>query len=154
MLYRLFQPADFAQLYAIEELCFEPPFRFSRAYMRKITQSARQATWIAEEDNQLTGFAIVDLKASANPPAAYIQTLEVTPTSRGQGIGNELLTRVESSASESGAQTIWLHVDTENKTAIHLYEAHHYMRKGREEHFYARHRAAFIYRKSLVEDVS
>ncbi len=154
MLYRLFQPADFAPLYAIEELCFEPPFRFSRVYMRKLTQSSRQATWVADESGQLTGFAIVDLKASTNPPAAYIQTLEVTPASRGHGIGSELLTRVEASALESGAHFIWLHVDTENKSAIRLYEAHNYMRQGREEHFYARHRAAFIYRKSLVTAVS
>ena len=36
MLYRLYQPGDFAALYAVEELCFEPPFRFSRAYMRQL----------------------------------------------------------------------------------------------------------------------
>lgn len=151
MLYRLFKPADFAELYAIEELCFDPPFRFSRAFMRRLTQSPRNATWIAEEEGALTGFAIVDLKASADPHAAYIQTIEVTPEARDQGTGSELLRLVEASAREAGACSIWLHVDTENKGAIRLYEAHDYMRQGREEHFYARHRAAFIYRKTLAK---
>jgi len=33
---------------------------------------------------------------------------------------------------------------------MHLYEGRGYARKGREEHFYARNRAAFIYAKSLA----
>ena len=31
MNYRLFEPDDFDELYAIEEMCFQPPLRFSRA---------------------------------------------------------------------------------------------------------------------------
>ena len=151
MLYRFFEPADFTQLYAIEEICFQPPFRFSRAFMRRLTASTRTRTWIAEQDGNMTGFAIVDLKSGTDSPAAYIQTMEVLPDFRGQGVGNELLRRIESSAGESGARTIWLHVDTENKVAIRLYEAHGYMRQRREEHYYARHRAAFIYGKSLAD---
>jgi len=50
MLYRLYQPADFAQLYAVEEICFQPPFRFSRALMRKLIANSSSATWIAEEN--------------------------------------------------------------------------------------------------------
>jgi len=149
MLYRPYQSGDFAALYAIEESCFQPPLRFSRAYMRKLVESPRCATWIAEEDGKMMGFAIVDLKASSGQQGAYIQTLEVSPDRRGQGIGSELLSRVESSARDAGAQSIWLHVDQENAAAIHLYEAHGYARKGREEHYYARHRPAFIYGKSL-----
>jgi ribosomal protein S18 acetylase RimI-like enzyme len=150
-LYRLFQPADFTQLYAIEEICFQPPLRFSRAFMRRLTASMRTATWIAEQDGKMTGFGIVDLKPGTESPAAYIQTLEVLPDFRGHGIGAELLRRLESSARESGALTIWLHVDTENKVAIRLYEAHGYMRQRREEHFYARHRAAFVYGKPFTD---
>jgi ribosomal-protein-alanine N-acetyltransferase len=154
MFYRLFQPADFTQLYAIEELCFEPPFRFSRAFMRQLTQSSRNATWIAEEDREMAGFAIVDLDPVDGAPTAYIQTLEVTPARRGQGIGSELLRRIESSAREAGAASIWLHVDAENASAIRLYEAHGYVRQGREENYYARRRAAFVYRKALSNSAS
>jgi [ribosomal protein S18]-alanine N-acetyltransferase len=154
MLYRLFQPADFAALYAIEELCFEPPFRFSRALMRQLTQSSSHATWIAEDDGEMTGFAIVDLDPAEGAPGAYIQTLEVSPTRRKQGIGAELLRRIEASAIEAGARTIGLHVDTENASAIRLYEAHRYTRQGREENYYARRRAAFIYRKLLSNSAS
>jgi len=149
MLYRLYNPADFPALYAVEELCFQPPFRFSRALMRQLVRRTDSATWIAEENSELAGFAIVEWAAPAGALVAYIQTLEVTPGRRGQGIGNELLRRLELSASVAGARAIWLHVDAENTPAIHLYESHGYKSRGREEHYYARQRAALIYAKPL-----
>jgi len=149
MLYRTYQPADFTQLYAVEESCFQPPFRFSRSYMRKITQSDRCATWIAEEDAKLIGFAVVCWARASDAPGAYIQTVEVAGEHRGHGVGSELLRRVEDSAYAAGASGIRLHVDVENLSAIRLYERHGYERQGREENYYARNRAAFVYSKPL-----
>ena len=40
MIYRLYQPDDFAQLYAVEKTPFQPPIRFSRSYMRQLIVSA------------------------------------------------------------------------------------------------------------------
>lgn len=149
MNYRVYQPSDFAALYAVEELCFEPPFRFSRAYMRQLVLSGKSATWIAEEDGELTGFAIVEWASREKVTSAYIATIEVRPGRREKGTGSQLLRRVEDSARAVSAGAIWLHVDAENSAAIRLYEAHGYVRQGREEHFYARHRDAFIYAKSV-----
>ncbi len=165
MHYRLYQPADFAALYAVEELCFDTPFRFSRALMRKLIDNPNSATWIAEtpagekataeekiskENKKLAGFAIVDWATVPKGTVAYIQTIEVNPASRRQGIASELLRLSEISALVVGATAIWLHVDVENTAAMRLYEGRGYARKGREEHFYARNRAAFIYAKSLA----
>jgi len=150
MFYRPFQPGDFAQLYAIEELSFEPPFRFSRAYMRRLTQSPHAATWIAEEDDKLAGFAVVEFLSGRGGPAAYIQTIEVAPDSRRHGIGGGLLQRIESSARSAGAGAIWLHVDTENQSAIRLYESHGYRFESRKDGYYPRGRDAFIYRKTII----
>jgi ribosomal-protein-alanine N-acetyltransferase len=155
MNHRLYQPADFTALYAVEELCFDAPFRFSRALMRKLIANPNSATWIAEEDiaeenKKLAGFAIVDWATVPKGTVAYIQTIEVNPDSRRQGIASELLRLSEVSALVVGATAIWLHVDVENTAAMHLYEGRGYARKGREEHFYARNRAAFIYAKSLA----
>ncbi len=150
LLYRLYQPADFAALYAVEELCFDAPFRFSRAWMRKLIANPNSATWIAEENKELAGFAIVDWATVPKGTVAYIQTIEVNPGSRRQGIAGELLRLSEVSALVVGATAIWLHVDVENTAAMRLYEGRGYARKGREEHFYARNRAAFIYAKTLA----
>ncbi len=150
MEYRLYAPTDFPALYAVEELCFEPAFRFSRPYMRQLIESAESATWIAEEDADLIGFSIVEWRAEGGKLSAYIQTLEVHPVFRGRGVGAELLSRAESSASAAGAHIIELHVDVENAAAIHLYESRGYAREGREEHYYARHRAAYVYEKPIA----
>jgi ribosomal-protein-alanine N-acetyltransferase len=145
VIYRLYAPEDFDQLYAVEEACFQPPFRFGRRYMRQLVNSSNAATWIADQDRRLAGFAIVEWEQTA----AYIQTLEVAPDHRGQGIGAELLRRIEGSSRAMGAQTIRLHVDAENAGAIRLYQVQGYLYEGREENYYPWGRAALAYAKPL-----
>jgi ribosomal-protein-alanine N-acetyltransferase len=148
--YRRYKPEDFAALYAIEEACFEPPLRFGRGLMRQLAASPRGAAWIAEENGRMVGFAAVEWSEEAGAAAAYIQTIEVVAEARGRGVGGELLRRVEDSARAAGAEWIWLHVDQENPAAIRLYENHGYTKQGREEHYYARNRAALVYARSLA----
>jgi ribosomal protein S18 acetylase RimI-like enzyme len=149
VLYRHYKPEDFAALYAIEERCFQPPLSFSRRTMRQLVNSPHAATWIAEEDGHMAGFAIVEWAEENGAVVAYIQTIEVAPEQLRQGIGGELLRRIEESARSAGAQAIWLHVDAQNAAAIHLYEANGYRSEGREENYYTRGRAALIYGKPL-----
>ncbi len=150
MLYRLYRPADFPQLYAIEQLCFQPPFRFPRPHMRRLIANPNSATWIAEEDQQMTGFAIVDWSRKSHQTIAYIQTLEVAPTYRKHGIATELLRRLETSAITAGAQVLGLHVAESNPSAIRLYQAHGFLPQGREENYYAPGLDALIFSKSIV----
>jgi [ribosomal protein S18]-alanine N-acetyltransferase len=147
MHYRLYQPEDFAALYAIEEVCFQPPFRFERRYMQRLVHAKNAATWIAEDAGAMAGFAIVEWSGAGT--YAYIPTIEVLPDRRGRGIGGELLRRLEGSAREAGTWALWLHVDESNVSAIRLYEVHGFVSAGKEEHFYAPGRGAFLYRKEL-----
>jgi len=149
MNYRLFEPEDFDELYEIEEVCFQPPLRFSRRYMRQLIVSPNAATWIAESNGHLSGFGIVDWSEQNVGVFAYIQTIEIAPQYRGRGIGSELMRRMDGSANAEGAVAIWLHVDETNTAAIQLYKAHGYQHTGRTENYYARGRAAEIYIKHL-----
>jgi len=149
VLYRLYTPADFPALYAIEEICFQPPFRFPRRYMRHLADSLNTITWIAEDDGQIAGFAIADCGRENEGVIAYIQTIEVLPEMRSRGIGNQLLRRVEESARDKEGRVIWLHVDSQNAGAIRLYESHGYTCEGRKENYYPHGRAALIYSKPL-----
>lgn len=149
MLYRPYTPADFDALYALEEACFEPPFRFSRRYMRQLVQRANAATWVAEEGGRMAGFAIVEWTRCKGEITAYIQTIEVAPDARGHGVGHALLCRIEDSARAAGAQLIWLHVEAANGDAIRLYEADGYSCEGRVENYYPLGRAGLVYAKTL-----
>jgi ribosomal-protein-alanine N-acetyltransferase len=148
MLYRLFKPEDFDALYAIEEICFQPPFRFGRRYMRRLIDAPNSATWIAE-DGRMAGFAIAEWTQEWASVSAYLQTIEVGPEHRSRGVGSELLCRAESSMHAAGASTFWLHVDASNARAIRFYETRGYALCGTEDDYYAPGRGALIYRKAL-----
>jgi ribosomal-protein-alanine N-acetyltransferase len=150
MNYRLFKPEDFAALYAIEEVCFQPPHRFSRGYMRQLIGQPNSATWIAEETGRMCGFGLVEWARETTDTVAYIQTIEILPEARGQGAGAELMRRMENSARLAGADTIWLHVDAENSGAIRVYERHGFLLSGRQRDYYGRGRPALVYEKALV----
>jgi ribosomal protein S18 acetylase RimI-like enzyme len=152
VLYRLYSPEDFEPLFAIEEACFEPPFRFDCRYMRELVRRSDSATWIAEEDGQMAGFGIVVWMEQADGVSAYIETIEVARAWRGRGVAGELMRRIEGSARTGGAEVIWLHVDGENVSAIRLYAAHGYLCEGREENFYPQGRAALVYAKPLTAE--
>jgi ribosomal-protein-alanine N-acetyltransferase len=149
VLYRLYKPEDFDPLYALEELCFEPPSRFGRRYMRLLVSRSNAAAWIAEENGCLWGFAIVEWAEERRGVTAYIQTIEVAPEMRGRGVGGALLGSIEGSTHAAGAGLIWLHVEATNAAAIRLYEAQGYACDGRQENYYPHGRAALIYVKRL-----
>jgi [ribosomal protein S18]-alanine N-acetyltransferase len=149
--YRLYKAEDFESLYAIEEVCFQPPFRFNRSYVRQLVTAPNAATWIAETHGKMAGFAIVEWMHQARSVHAYLTTIEVLREYRSRGAGSELLQRTEGTARGVGAKTMWLHVDPANKGAIRLYESHGYVYFNREEHFYGPGRGALLYKKSLSE---
>jgi len=149
VVYRLYIPEDFARLYAVEEACFQPPFRFARGYMRQLVNDSDAATWIVEEDGRMEGFAIVQWGREKSEFIAYLMTIEVMPETRGRGVGAELLARSEESARAAGAARIWLYVDEENAGAIRLYRKWGYLFEGRHENYYPRGRAALIGVKAL-----
>ncbi|MGB8259525.1 MAG: N-acetyltransferase [Terracidiphilus sp.] len=153
MLFRPYADADFEALYTLEELCFQPPLRFTRRYMRSLVARPDAAVWVAARESGLAGFAVaVNSRRRRGVRFAYIETIEVAPDARGLGLGRELLQRLEDSVRASGASFIWLHTDALNGAAIRLYESAGYQCQGREENFYPQGRAALVYRKGLAED--
>lgn len=150
MYFHLFERGDFDELYAIEEVCFQPPQRFTPRYMRDLVASSDTATWVVEDEGRMAGFGIVEWIQQISGVVAYIATIEVLPAFRGRGIGAELMRRLEASARAEHATTIWLHVDAANVAAIRLYERLGYSNTGRADNYYARNRPAAIYAKSLL----
>lgn len=147
---RPYNPTDFAALYAIEERCFEPLLRFGRRMMQRLVVRRSAATWIAEHEGRMVGFAIVEWQQAIDGRAAYLQTLEVAPEARRTGAGSALLEACEQSASTACADRFWLHVDEENLAAIHLYQNHGLLCEGRVEDYYPLGRAALVYGKELA----
>jgi ribosomal protein S18 acetylase RimI-like enzyme len=146
---RLFEAPDLRALYAIEEACFEPPVRFSRALMRSLAHDPDCRTWLGIVDDVRVGFAIVGLSGEDDPGVAYVWTIEVLPAFRRMGVARQLLTRLEESASAAGCTAIELHVSERNVGGLALYEAAEYVRTGVDAEYYGRREDAFRYRKVL-----
>ena len=143
---RPFEASDLPALYAVEEVCFASPLRFSRGLMRSLAHDSNCRTWMGIVDNIRAGFAIVGLSGE-NPSSAYIWTIEVLPAFRRMGVARQLLMRVEESARRAGCVAIELHVSERNPDALALYESAGYARIGVEPEYYGRREDAFRYRK-------
>ncbi len=146
---RLFEAGDLRALYAIEEACFEPSVRFSRALMRSLATNPECRTWVGMLDGVRVGFAIVGLRSEDEPGAAYIWTIEVLPAFRRRGVARALLGRVEESAREAGREAVVLHVSERNEDALALYETAGYGKVGVEVGYYGRGEDGWSYRKEL-----
>jgi ribosomal protein S18 acetylase RimI-like enzyme len=146
---RLFEVSDLRALYAVEEVCFAPPLRFSRGLMRSLAHDPNCRTWLGIVDNVRAGFAILGLSSEDDPSAAYIWTIEVLPAFRRMGVARQLLARVEDSAREAGCSAIELHVSERNSDAVALYEGCGYVRFGVDAEFYGWGEDGLRYRKVL-----
>ena len=146
---RLFENGDLRALYAVEEVCFAPPVRFSRDLMRSLAHDPNCRTWLGIVDQVRAGFAIVGLSGEDDPTAAYIWTIEVLPTFRRMGVARQLLARVEESAREAGCAAVELHVSERNHDAQALYEGSGYFKFGVDTEFYGWGEDGLRYRKRL-----
>src|SRR5579875_2907581 len=92
---RGYQPVDLDQLFALDELCFEPVFRFSRSTIRRFAEARRARLIIAEADEHIVGFCIAHLEQAPGGCEGYIVTLDVHPGWRRQGMARLLMLNCE-----------------------------------------------------------
>ena len=149
MTFRGYRTDDFEAMFALDEACFEPPFRFSRAMMRRFAETKKARVVIAEE-NGLAGFCVVHVERVAGGCVGYVMTLDVAEPWRRQGLAGELMRRVEVQVLEAGCEAMVLHVFVGNAGAIRFYARSGYVRSGRAVGFYGDGGDAWVYRKSLA----
>ncbi len=147
---RSYRLGDWQAMYALDLLCFEPVFRFSRGAMRGFAEAPGAVTVLAKADGsgaqgELAGFCIAQLKDRTG----YIVTLDVAPAWRRRGLARQLMAEVESRLHSAGAVQMNLHVFTGNAEAIRFYESIGYVHVGMAENFYAPGLHALLYRKQL-----
>lgn len=141
---RSYRRGDWKAMYALDLICFEPPFRFGQREMRRLAQEPGAMTVLAEADSELAGFCIAHTDSSW----AYLVTLDVAPAWRRSGLARRLMREVEAQASASGVRGMGLHVFNGNAAAIAFYEQIGYSRVGFSDGFYGGSRDALIYRKT------
>ncbi len=79
----------------------------------------------------------------------YLGNLDVHESFRRKGIANALLKKSYQSARHSNRSQIWLHVNTENKPAIQLYESLEWKREKLVTPSWYKSGSMFLYNKRL-----
>jgi [ribosomal protein S18]-alanine N-acetyltransferase len=142
---RDYRPGDWEAMHALDLLCFEPPFCFSRRSMRGFAEAPRAIPILAEADGELAGFCIVQIEEHAG----YIVTLDVAQNRRRHGLARRLMAEAETRIRAVGGTAITLHVFPGNAGAVRFYEAIGYHCLGTVEGFYGRGLDALAYGKWL-----
>jgi ribosomal-protein-alanine N-acetyltransferase len=144
---RTYRTGDAGAMYALDVVCFEQQFRFSRRAMRGFAEAKNAVTALAEAGGELVGFCIAEVEERVG----YVVTLDVAPAWRRNGLAALLMTELERRTRAAGAGGMALHVFTGNLGAIRFYEAIGYERVGIAQGFYGRGLDGLVYRNRFEE---
>ena len=149
---REYNSSDLDTIFALDEVCFAPPFRFSERAMRQFAEARNALTVIAEDDatREIAGFCIAHVERARKGLVAYVVTLDVAPEYRRHGLARQMMQSIEQQALDTECDAVELHVSVENEGAIAFYEREGYERSRTVKSFYGLGRHAYVYRKALA----
>ena len=142
---REYRPGDWQAMHALDLVCFEPVFQFSRGAMHRFAEAPGAIVVLAEATAELVGFCVVNMEEQTG----YVVTLDVAPTWRRRGLARRLMAEAETRLRAAGGTGMALHVSTANTAAMQFYESIGYGRVGMAEGFYGRGLDALVYRKKI-----
>jgi [ribosomal protein S18]-alanine N-acetyltransferase len=148
---RDYRRTDLDAMFRLDRDCFSAEFRFDRESIRVFAEEQGAVVRVAEKVGaEIVGFVIVHVERVAEGWRGYVVTLDVGAECRGQGVARGLMEEAETRIAAAGAQSIELHVFTENKGAIRFYERSGYKRIAVSPGFYGKAGLdAFVFRKKL-----
>jgi len=147
---REYDQRDLEPMVKLDEACFAPPFRFSRIAMRRFAEAENAWVTVAERDGEMVGFCIVHREKDGSEDLGYVVTIDVTEGSRGEGIGERMLSGGEAWVRSWQGAGMLLHVFAGNEGAVKFYERMGYERAEVQRGFYGPGLDAVLYWKDLL----
>lgn len=130
---RIATEADLEQIMQIEKACFGND-AWSRANMKSELLAPHTRYVVAEENKDLIGYA--GLSKLANSDSSDIQTIAVSESHRGQGIGRALMESLLTHARRQDAKEVFLEVREDKPTPQKLYDSLGFVAIDRRENYY------------------
>jgi ribosomal-protein-alanine N-acetyltransferase len=143
---RAYSPADFDQLYEIDQQCYEPEIAYSRRELRYYMRFPGATCVVAEIEGTIGGFCL----AAWQDEMGYIVTMDVLPNNRRIGMASALLRQVEQKLQSSGVKAIWLETATENEPAIAFWQKHGFRQVRVRKRYYPGGRDAYSMIKTVA----
>ena len=130
---RIATEADLEQIMQIEKACFAND-AWSKSNMKSELLAPHTTYVVAEESNSLIGYAgLSKLPASTT---SDIQTIAVSESHRGLGVGRKLMESLLAFAKEQKAKEVFLEVREDKPTPQSLYSSLGFRAIDRRENYY------------------
>ena len=113
-------PNDFERIIELENACFTSELAYTRRQLRYLLTKANSTVLVETINTIVRGFLIILYRKGTR--VAGIETINVDPAYRKQGVGLRLLHVAEENIRKKGMHKIRLEVSTTNYAAIMLYE--------------------------------
>jgi [ribosomal protein S18]-alanine N-acetyltransferase len=111
---------DFERIVDLENICFTSELAYTRRQLRYLLTKANSTVLVETTNTIVRGFIIILYRKGSR--VAGIETINVDPAFRKQGVGMRLLSAAEECLQKKGIHKIRLEVSTTNNAAIMLYE--------------------------------
>jgi len=111
---------DLERIIDLENSCFPAHLAYSRRQLRYLLMKANSTVLVETTDRLIRGFIIILYRSGTR--VAGIETVNVDPVYRTQGIGRRLLDAAEQEIRKKRLRKIRLEVATTNHAAFALYE--------------------------------
>jgi ribosomal-protein-alanine acetyltransferase len=130
---RIATEADLEQIMQIEKACFAND-AWSKSNMKSELLAPHTTYVVAEESNSLIGYA--GLSKLPTTTSSDIQTIAVSESHRGLGIGRSLMENLLAFAREQNAKEVFLEVREDKPTPQSLYSSLGFRAIDRRENYY------------------
>jgi ribosomal-protein-alanine acetyltransferase len=130
---RIATEADLEQIMQIEKACFAND-AWSKSNMKSELLAPHTTYVVAEESNSLIGYAGLSKLPTTN--SSDIQTIAVSESHRGLGVGRKLMESLLAFAKEKKAREVFLEVREDKPTPQSLYSSLGFRAIDRRENYY------------------
>jgi ribosomal-protein-alanine N-acetyltransferase len=134
---------DIDKVYELEAALFPNPW--PRSFFEHDLMSRNTIAFIVEYGNKVIGYSL----ASCNNGKFHITNIAVNKKCQREGIGTELMNRLEKIALDQGCSYAYLEVRTDNIAAIKMYEGRGYSIARRHRLYYINGDDAYVMDKEL-----
>jgi [ribosomal protein S18]-alanine N-acetyltransferase len=154
---REYRPADFEELYQLDQICYAPGIAYSRRMMREYLELPGALCLVAAEEadvaanaaaGKIIGFILAEFEATE----AHIITLDVSPEAQRRKIGTQLYIAMEEELARRGVREMLLETATDNAAGVAFWQRHGYRTAGVIRNYYLRGKHAYAMWKEIHAD--
>lgn len=148
---RDYLPADFENLWRIDQQCFPPGIAYSKMELRYYTRRREAFTLVATDARgDDTHAEIVGFIVAYAGIRGHIITIDVVAAARRSGTGSGLLRAAEDRLQAAGTREVRLETAVDNVSALTFYKRHSYSVVKTLPRYYSNGMDALVLTKELA----